>query len=366
AALTLLASGAHTGAVLSIGDTQSRAVCVQAGVELPASYRQIDLGAQHVTDYLQKIMMERNYSFTTVAEKEVVRDIEEKLCYVAPDIDAELQAAAQSSALERDYPLPDGSVVTLGNERFRAPEVLFRPSLIGAEWDGIDKQVYEAIAHLPAELRKDLYGNILVAGGSANIPGMAERMKKELTALAPSSMDIQVTVPQEPAYAAWEGGSLLASSPSAEHKWLTKEEYGETNAQIFFATREQDLRRTLAIATAGADGARLQAIPPHQVASALWFDLQGIGHVKLTNISGQPIAGPLHLVLDGVPDTMRFQSFPNSQTNAAKRPCVTVPDTTTLAPGQSAVIRFLLAKGSSQAPVTYADLTAEICTGQLD
>ncbi|KAF6069548.1 Actin family protein [Candida albicans] len=209
AVLSLYSSGRTTGIVLDSGDGVTHVVPIYAGFSLPHGILRIDLAGRDLTNHLSKILSERGYSFTT-----------------------KMQTSSQSSAIEKSYELPDGQVITIGNERFRAPEALFRPADLGLEAAGIDQTTFNSIMKCDMDVRKELYGNIVMSGGTTMFPGIAERMQKEITALAPSSMKVKIIAPPERKYSVWIGGSILASLSTFQQMWISKQEYDESGPSI--------------------------------------------------------------------------------------------------------------------------------------
>jgi len=232
AILSLYSSGRTTGIVMDSGDGVSHTVPIYEGYALPHAVMRLDLAGRALTAWLSKLLEKRGVKLHTSAEMETVRDIKEKLCYIATDYEGELAQAESSNTIDQVYELPDGNTVTVGEERFRCPEALFQPNITGKDAKGVHSITYDSIMLCDLDIRKDLYENIVLSGGTTMFEYIGERMSEEITSLAPTSMEIKVIAPPERKFSVWIGGSILSSLSTFSSMWIFKDEFDEMGPQI--------------------------------------------------------------------------------------------------------------------------------------
>ncbi|MCL4135033.1 UNVERIFIED_CONTAM: hypothetical protein GTU68_027585 [Idotea baltica] len=227
AVLSLYSSGRTTGLVIDAGDGVSHTVPIYEGYALAHAIERNDLAGRDLTEYLRKLLNEIGLNFSSSAETETIRQIKEKHCYVVHNIEYE-----GTSQNDTQYELPDGHLITIGNQKFRCPEALFKPIHIGKDIAGFHEIAFNSIANCDVDIKKDLYSNIVMSGGSTLFPGISERLSKEVTALAPSTIKVKVLAPAERKYLVWMGGSILSSLSTFQTMWITQAEYEETGCSI--------------------------------------------------------------------------------------------------------------------------------------
>lgn len=236
--LALYASGKTTGVVLDSGYSLTSTVPIYEGFALSHAIQKMSLAGRHLTEYLMDLMKEENVFFSNIEEtaRENARDTKEKVCFVAADFEGSLKEFTENPSKSIVHKLPDGNEISLStiyliaeSQAFKCPEALFQPSkIVGKELLGAHELTFQSILKCDSDIRKDLYGNIVIAGGTSMLKNLKERLQKEIIALAPSTMKINVFDPPERKFSSWMGGSILASLSSFHPMFITKQEYQES------------------------------------------------------------------------------------------------------------------------------------------
>ena len=242
AMLTLYAQGLLTGVVVDSGDGVTHAVPVYDGFVPQHLIRRLNVAGRHITRYLIKLLLLRGYSFNKDADFEVVRELKEKLCYVAYDTAKERALAQETTVLVEEYTLPDGRKIKVGRERFEAAEALFNPDLVDCEGAGMADMVFDMIQAADVDCRPEFYKHIVLSGGSSMYPGLPSRLEKDIktrylnevlkgNAKRLNRLKLRIEDPPRRKHMVFLGASVLGDiMKDREDFWVTKQDWEEKGA----------------------------------------------------------------------------------------------------------------------------------------
>jgi centractin len=225
--LTLVGTGRVTGLVLDCGHGSCQTVPVFESYVLPHSISSLRLGGRDLDVLLAKLIALQGPSLSRTGDGETIRKIKEKMCFCRQTLDV------SETVENQQYRLPDGTDVSLAEERFIVPESYFSPSLVGAEGNGLAELVADCVKNSPIDLTRPLVSNIILAGGSSMFEGFAQRLTAEVKnrVSAKMSREVKIVANQDRHLSTWNGGKAFAElRDSFAERWLTREHYDEYGA----------------------------------------------------------------------------------------------------------------------------------------
>ncbi|CAG9573785.1 unnamed protein product [Danaus chrysippus] len=254
AVLAAFANGKSTALVVDAGASQTSAIPVIDGYALTSAAARSPLGGDHLASQAKLLLANMHIHMLplySIQSKEVIRE-RERARYTPRILPAGLTSSWQQYMLKRQYEdfvhtvaqvsemvydertaasvpgvhyeFPGGYHQDFGPERFKLTECLFEQTL------GAPHLVCAAASACDADARSALWGAVVACGGVACTAGWMERLGKELAARAPSAHRLKTSAPpahSERRFAAWIGGSILASIGSFQQMWISSQEYDE-------------------------------------------------------------------------------------------------------------------------------------------
>ncbi|XP_048192201.1 actin-related protein T1-like [Perognathus longimembris pacificus] len=226
----LYASGNVTGLVMDSGDGVTSTVPIYEGCSLPHAVSLLNLAGKDVTEHMIRLLLLKGYNFPSIFNKAVGQDMKEKICFVT-NINNEKETPRQ---VVSQYRLPDGNVIRIDENLCKIPDALFTPDRLGIREPGISQMVYNSIQKCDIDIQNDLFAKIVLSGGNTLFPGFEERLRDEITNLAPEEIPVEVLASQERGLSPWIGASIIGSLSTFKRMCVTASdfiEFGKTVIQ---------------------------------------------------------------------------------------------------------------------------------------
>ncbi|DAA13396.1 actin-related protein T1-like [Bos indicus] len=230
AVVALYASAAVTGLVVDSGDGITCTVPIFEGYSLPHAVTKLYVAGRDITEHLTRLLLASGCNYPCILNKALVDDIKETLCYVA--LEPEKELCKKPEEIMKEYKLPDGNVIHLGDQLYQVPEILFAPDHLGVHNPGLSKMVSSSIMKCDTDIQKNLFAEIVLSGGTTLFPGLEERLMKELEQLAFRGTPIKITASPDRCFSAWIGASIVTSLSSFKQMWITSADFMEFGACV--------------------------------------------------------------------------------------------------------------------------------------
>nr|XP_004657043.1 actin-like protein 7B [Jaculus jaculus] len=231
ALLSIYSYGKTSGLVVESGHGVSHVVPISEGDMLPGLTSRVDYAGSLLTNYLMQLLNEAGHKFTD-DHLHIVEHIKKKCCYAA--LQPEEERGLDVQELRVDYELPDGKVITIGQERFGCSEMLFQPSLAGCDQPGLPELTAACLDRCQnTGFKEEMAANVLLCGGCTMLEGFPERFQRELSLLCPGDSPTVAAAPERKT-SVWTGGSILASLQAFQQLWVSKEEFEERGSAAIY------------------------------------------------------------------------------------------------------------------------------------
>ncbi|VFV28152.1 Hypothetical predicted protein, partial [Lynx pardinus] len=207
-----------TGLVVESGDGITCTVPIFEGYSLPHAVTKLYVAGRDIIEHLTRLLLVHGSTFPFMLNKALVGDIKEKLCYVA--LEPEKELCKKPEEVLREYKLPDGNVIYIGDQLHQVPEILFAPDQLGIHNPGLSKMVSSSIMKCDTDIQKNLFAEIVLSGGTTLFPGLEERLLKELEQLASRGTPNKITA-SDRCFSSWIGASIVTSLSRFKQMWIT-------------------------------------------------------------------------------------------------------------------------------------------------
>ena len=234
--LSLFSTSSTTGVILESGEGVTQSCVVYEGYSIPCSYERYNYGGADVTEYLKYLLKKRGYNFYNSTEFRLVNEIKENSCFCFSN-NAKNDIKDSKRALNKNpinYYLPDGSSISIGDERILATEILFNPEYIGKEYLSFPDMIISSIDKVDIQIRQKSYENILISGGNTGFNGLSEQLNSELKNKVTKNMKVNFNKPKEPKFCCWIGGNIISTLEIFKKMWVTKNVWNEQGTKIIY------------------------------------------------------------------------------------------------------------------------------------